>query len=193
MKKGEENIDEKLTELEMFARHAWMIKQDDLAFETIEEECSNEILRNKLWIGDFETQRAPPANIGAIVSLGRRYAGYVTHEHIKYHRIMIDDTPISNLLQHMNGACKFIKAQIKAGKQVLVHCQAGVSRSASICIAYLIKEHYLTFIQAYVVVKAARPLISPNHGYVSQLLKWQIAQEEEKKLKVISLKMEEKV
>jgi len=45
---------------------------------------------------------------------------------------------------------------------VLVHCVAGVSRSASVVIAWLVKHEGLTLLEAASAVKAARPVAHPN-------------------------------
>lgn len=52
---------------------------------------------------------------------------------------------------------------------VYVHCNAGVSRSASFVIAYLMRELAMTFEEAFTFVKQKRPQIMPNHGFVTQL------------------------
>ena len=53
---------------------------------------------------------------------------------------------------------------------VLVHCVAGVSRSASIVMGYLMWKHVAAcFSEARSIVKAARPIINPNLGFVLQL------------------------
>jgi protein-tyrosine phosphatase len=46
---------------------------------------------------------------------------------------------------------------------------AGVSRSASIVIAYLMKNRNLTFDSAYKFVKEKRTKIQPNPGFIAQL------------------------
>jgi dual specificity MAP kinase phosphatase len=60
------------------------------------------------------------------------------------------------------------EARIKNGK-VLVHCQAGISRSPTIVIAYLMKIKNLTHDSAYHLVKSKRGIIEPNIFFVSQL------------------------
>ena len=53
---------------------------------------------------------------------------------------------------------------------VLIHCYAGVSRSATIVLSYLIKYHNMTVQDAKAFVKKKRPCICPNHGFISQLI-----------------------
>ncbi|XP_078408041.1 dual specificity protein phosphatase 19 isoform X2 [Cetorhinus maximus] len=56
---------------------------------------------------------------------------------------------------------------------VLVHCNAGVSRSASIAIGYLMWENGLSFKDAFSIVKNARQTINPNPGFMEQLRNYQ--------------------
>jgi len=55
-------------------------------------------------------------------------------------------------------------------KRVLVHCQAGISRSATLVIAYLIKHQKMNLKDAYLHVKSKRPQIGPNKGFIQQLM-----------------------
>ena len=54
---------------------------------------------------------------------------------------------------------------------MLVHCHAGVSRSATICLAYLIACHNVSLSDAFRYVKHRRNVISPNFNFMGQLLK----------------------
>ena len=57
------------------------------------------------------------------------------------------------------------------GGKILVHCRAGISRSATICIAYLMRKYNHTLDQAYEFIKKRRAAISPNFNFLGQLLK----------------------
>lgn len=60
-----------------------------------------------------------------------------------------------------------------SGGKILIHCQAGISRSATICLAYLMSKRQYTLEQAYEYVKARRSVISPNFHFMGQLLNWE--------------------
>lgn len=57
-------------------------------------------------------------------------------------KLWIDDVPEEDLFPHFDVVADQIHAVIQDGANVLVHCVAGVSRSASICLAYLTKYHF---------------------------------------------------
>lgn len=56
---------------------------------------------------------------------------------------------------------------------MLVHCHAGVSRSATVCIAYIMKNLDHDLRSAYDFVKARRPCVSPNLHFMGQLLEFE--------------------
>lgn len=69
----------------------------------------------------------------------------------------------------MPEAIKWISEMKNKKMNVLVHCAGGVSRSASICIAYLMQTNGLSFQDAYLAVKKRRKCIKPNQNFVKQL------------------------
>jgi len=132
------------------------------------------IIRNKLWIGNAESAKKNilfPSNIKAVISLGSLYSQYTDLDNITYHRILIDDENC-DIAQHFEPTITFIDTHIKDGG-VLVHCQAGISRSTTICIAYLMKSVGLSFDAAFLVTKSARSVIAPNSGFIKQLLQYE--------------------
>ena len=73
---------------------------------------------------------------------------------------------------HFNDAFGFIEEALTSGGKVLVHCFAGKSRSATICIAYLLKTSGMEYHAAFELVREARPIINPNPGFCIQLVKY---------------------
>ncbi|KAJ7217324.1 protein-tyrosine phosphatase-like protein [Mycena pura] len=91
------------------------------------------------------------------------------------YRIDIEDDMTAALRPHLAEACNYIRTGIEGGENVLVHCQQGVSRSASIVIAYLIRDHHMTYDAAFDFVRTRRQCIRPNSGFVEALREWEIA------------------
>lgn len=58
------------------------------------------------------------------------------------------------------------------GKKILIHCQCGVSRSASLIVAYIMRYEKLGLNDAYNKLKETAPDISPNMGLIFQLMEW---------------------
>jgi len=91
-------------------------------------------------------------------------------ENFKYLTISVLDSPSQNLIQHFDECFQFIDSARNSGKAILVHCMAGISRSATVVIAYIMSRMQLTFFEATAIVKSARRIISPNEGFTKQLL-----------------------
>lgn len=62
-----------------------------------------------------------------------------------------------------------VAKEASAGAKLLVHCEVGVSRSAAVAIALVMKSENKTFFDAYAHVRSRRPDILPNIGFASQL------------------------
>ena len=87
----------------------------------------------------------------------------------KYKVIQVMDVPWENLGKYFPDAVAFIRGAIQSGGTVFVHCWAGVSRSSSCVIAYLMSEHGLSLSSAINLVRRQRPIINPNPGFIKQL------------------------
>merc|ERR1712032_89772 len=88
-------------------------------------------------------------------------------------RVPLVDSPSEDLLPHLSRVASLISDEIEAGGNVLIHCVAGVSRSASFILAYLISSYNLTLQQALCHLKIVRPWVNPNKGFLSQLRSWE--------------------
>ena len=59
--------------------------------------------------------------------------------------------------------------QARPENKMLVHCEAGVSRSATLATAWLMRSERLTFFDAFERMRAGRQRVLPNIGFASQL------------------------
>ncbi|KAK4548573.1 hypothetical protein LTR36_009483 [Oleoguttula mirabilis] len=76
----------------------------------------------------------------------------------------------SDIVPDLLRLVKLIDGMVKHGKRVLVHCQCGVSRSASLVVAYgLYKDPTLSVQEAYDIVKKRSKWIGPNMNLIMQL------------------------
>lgn len=99
--------------------------------------------------------------------LPRKIQEHLPHLIIKY--IQATDIPREDLLTHFEDSYEFIDRAIESHGRVLVHCYFGVSRSATLVIAYIMKKRELSYADAFQVVKSKRCFVGPNPGFVAQL------------------------
>lgn len=92
------------------------------------------------------------------------------HSSINYYNIPISDDMASSITPYLSDTCKFIKNSIENGRKVLVHCEEGRSRSASIIIAYLIFEKGINYRQAFNILSDICPKIQPNPTFKTELI-----------------------
>lgn len=90
-----------------------------------------------------------------------------------YLNVRVYDDEKTDLLKHWDDTFKYITKAKKEGSKVLVHCKMGVSRSASVVIAYAMKAYNWDFSQAWKHVKDKRNCIKPNNNFVLQLETYQ--------------------
>lgn len=77
-------------------------------------------------------------------------------------------------VQLNNLSCSFSTDSVRnKGGRVFVHCQAGISRSATICLAYLMRTNRVKLDEAFEFVKQRRSIISPNFSFMGQLLQFE--------------------
>lgn len=90
--------------------------------------------------------------------------------------INVLDEATSDLLSHLDECFSFVQEAVGGGGNVLVHCQAGRSRSATVVTAFLMKNNHLSFTDAYDKLKKLKPDVQVNPGFEEQLCLYQSLQ-----------------
>lgn len=145
------------------------------------DHCENpDLIVPNVFLGSFECARnkafLKARNVTHIISVINTYRPLYP-EDFWYHVIPVEDVDATNLLQHFEETHKFIDQAIDSGAAVLVHCAAGISRSATIVTSYVMKKQQMSAQQALAFVMSKRGIICPNMGFRRQL------EEYEKQLK----------
>ncbi|KIJ09371.1 hypothetical protein PAXINDRAFT_102257 [Paxillus involutus ATCC 200175] len=130
----------------------------------------DEIVPN-LWIGDLssalDVKTLKAKNIFSVVTAMR---GKITiNATLNKYQINIDDSAEEDVLVHFLPSISFIQKELDKGRGVLVHCQAGVSRSTTIVTAYLMYSRKIDAAAALDLIRAVRPHADPNEGFLQQL------------------------
>ena len=84
-------------------------------------------------------------------------------------QIAVEDRIASKLYIYFDLVADKIQQVHLSGGKIMVYCRAGQSRSATLCIAYFMKYHGLSFEDAFQFVRSKRPIIHPNIGFIRQL------------------------
>ncbi|XP_037083904.1 dual specificity protein phosphatase 10-like [Pollicipes pollicipes] len=111
--------------------------------------------------------------ITRVLNVTAHVPGYHQQQGISYKTLPAADSGQQNISQYFDEALEFIDCARRHQANVLVHCVAGVSRSPTIAIAYIMKYLPMTMLEAYHLVKSRRPIISPNLNFMGQLLEWE--------------------
>ncbi|XP_061657469.1 dual specificity protein phosphatase 26-like isoform X2 [Syngnathoides biaculeatus] len=92
------------------------------------------------------------------------YAGM----NVTYLGIEAHDSPAFDMSKNFYPVADFIHKALSRGGKVLVHCAVGLSRSATLVLAYLMIRQNLTLVEAIKTVKDRRG-VTPNRGFLRQL------------------------
>jgi protein-tyrosine phosphatase len=132
-----------------------------------------------LWLGGAPTYRRDydlmlAYGIGAVLDVRAEREGdlafYKQHDinHVRYRvlDVMVPDEAT------LSAAVHWIKAQVEAGRPVLIHCAKGRGRSATLLAGYLMREEGMTFEQANALLKSKRPLTKLESRHRRVLEAW---------------------
>ncbi len=135
-----------------------------------------QMLEPGLFLGSAESAR----NVDVLVKLG------ITHilnaatareklapDQFKYLTLELQDTADQEMLPAFDAAHAFIAEAVDSGGAVLIHCQAGVSRSVTIAASFLIAHHRMTSAEALQFVQSKRPTAKPIQHFVEELKRYE--------------------
>jgi len=88
---------------------------------------------------------------------------------LKYLVITLADSCIEAIIPKIKETKEFIDTSLASGGKVLVHCNDGMSRSASLVIAYIMQTYGMDFRSALHYVQQRRFCVQPNDGFEQQL------------------------
>jgi protein-tyrosine phosphatase len=98
---------------------------------------------------------------------------YDAHNILCLHQPM-EDTAEQDLLPEVENAYDYLYSWLAAGRTVLVHCRAGISRSVSTVIYYLMRTHGWTYDQTFTLISDSRAKAKPNSNFEAQLRVYEI-------------------
>jgi len=133
----------------------------------------SEIVPGLLYLGDWDhaadAQQLEQLNIRGILTIHNHPDNLRPGPRIKHLKIEAPDVESHDISQHFVRSFDFIEEARARKSAVLVHCGAGVSRSATLCAAYLMRKRLWTCHQAMTHVVECRSIADPNEGFVGCL------------------------
>lgn len=130
----------------------------------------NKILPD-LYLGNYrdakDREQLARNNITHILSIHDSAAPIL--QEMTYLCISAADLPTQNLTQHFKQSIIFMHESRLKGEGCLVHCLAGVSRSVTLVVAYIMTVTGLGWQEVLAAVKLVRSCAGPNLGFQRQL------------------------
>lgn len=107
-------------------------------------------------------------------AMGQKFNQINTSKHyyhdlsLQFYGINAIDIAGFKLYKFFEAAAEFIENALQSKGKVLVHCQQGLSRSATLVLAFLVTNRHVTLEEAVSMVRKHRP-VRPNDGFLKQL------------------------
>ena len=136
----------------------------------------------RLWIGPFSAARQKQTMLDCrithiLVIRDKNETNLVRPlypDTFNYQIIEASDSPHHNLIPQLPRATHYIHSVLSvASNSILVHCNGGISRAPSICIAYLMEFHGFAFPAAFQHIQNIRFCINPLEAFKYQLREYE--------------------
>ena len=168
----------------------WMRRIDFLgeySLEAYERSREPAQVLPRLWLGD--ARAAKPASVkrlgfDAVLNLApeetrRRDGSAYTARDVEYLSIEATDRPDYDLIgRHLSEATEFLErvgaagdSASSSGAGALVHCFAGVNRSAALVVAFVVTKLRWSLLRTLRHVHERRPIVLTNHSFRLQLIR----------------------
>ena len=136
----------------------------------------DEILSNALYLGSISAAMNKETllhNKIHLIIIAARDIKHIYPDNFIYFQFNLLDSETEYIKKYFNQSNELIHSTITKGRRVFVHCHAGISRSATLVIAYLMKYCRMSFNGAFSYVKSKRNKINPNPGFIKQLKEYE--------------------
>jgi hypothetical protein len=125
-------------------------------------------ITDKIFLGNYEAAKSKDIlknkGITHIITVGMEMDP-MFEDDFEYLLIRARDSEDEKIFQHFYECFEFIE---KSGK-TFIHCREGISRSATITIAYLMWKYEMSLREGLKLVMKKRRKINPNNGFLKQL------------------------
>jgi Dual specificity phosphatase, catalytic domain len=135
----------------------------------------NEVVMDEVYISDGVIARQPAAvaalGIGAVVNVTEEDHSALFEEFapgVRYFHVCVADR--ASTQWDMAPILAFMRRNVEEGRRVLVHCEEGKSRSATVVLAFLLEEKQWPLLFALIALFAARTVCSPLNPFVAFLI-----------------------
>lgn len=134
-----------------------------------------EIIKGKLFLGDLfdannETDIASK-NISCIICVAERLKIKNTNTNVKVYQYNLSDDYECDISLYFDE----IGEIIHNSNIVLVNCVAGISRSSTIVIAYIMKYYNDNLKDTFIELRNRRSCICPNKKFMEYLLEYELS------------------
>ena len=126
-------------------------------------------ITNTIYLGNidaaFNKKKLKQMGIKKVLTVMASFGNHYNSNEFIHKSINVDDDYQTNIIQYFKECLLFIEGNDK----IFVHCAAGMSRSPTIVIAYIMWKNKLSLNKAIKFVKEKRSIISPNDNFMNQL------------------------
>ena len=134
----------------------------------------SEIIDNKLFLGDMFSANndliLKEKNITCVICVAEGINIRLNNPNIKFYRYDLQDNHDCNISLYFDEIGELIDRE----KIVLVNCAAGISRSSTIVIAYIMKYYEFNLKDAFNYVRNKRSMICPNKKFLRCLFDYEM-------------------